>query len=558
MLRPSFADDRTPALLPIPASVTDTDGSFILTQDTVILTDPETRPVGELLASMLAPALGFALRVDTGNPSNSPAITLGIDARLAALGPEGYRLTVTPHSVALHGSSVAGVFYATQTLRQLLPTDIFSATPIAREWWVPAVTIEDTPRFQWRGLLLDTARHFVPKDEILKLIDLLALHKMNVLHLHLTDDQGWRIEITRYPRLTEVGSRRARTLAGHARAPEGYDDVPHGGFYTQDDLHEIVAYALARQVTVVPEIEMPGHAQAAIAAYPEFGVSGKPVEVGTMWGIFPHLFNPDEATIRFLQNVLAEVLVIFPSRFIHLGGDEAVKAQWQSSSRVQARIVELGLKDEEDLQRWFLSRLGAFLAQHGRRLIGWDEMLDGGLPADAAVMSWRGITGGIVAAQQGHNVVMAPSTHVYLDSYQSNAPTEPLAIGRYTPLDAVYGYEPVPDVLTDKEAQHILGVQCAIWSEYISTAEHLEYMAFPRMIALAEVAWTSAARRDFSDFRRRLATHEARLAHLNVRYRPVATWELEPAYPPRPDPYAGNAEEPAFALAEDADSEQTP
>jgi hexosaminidase len=459
------------------------------------------------------------------------------------LGPEGYQLIVTPHEIALRGSTASGVFYAAQTLRQLLPTDIFSATPIAREWHVPAVTIEDTPRFQWRGLLLDTARHFVPKAEILKLVDLLALHKMNVLHLHLTDDQGWRIEIKQYPRLTEIGAQRAKTLVGHALSPARYDDMPHGGFYTQDDLREIVAYAAARQVTVVPELETPGHAQAAIAAYPELGVTGEPVEVGTAWGIFQDLFNPDEATIRFLQNVLAEMLDIFPSRFIHLGGDEAVKVQWRASPRVQTRIAELGLRDEEDLQRWFLSQMGTFLAQHGRRLIGWDEMLDGGLPLDAAVMSWRGTTGGIVAAQQGHDLVMAPFTHVYLDSYQSNDPTEPLAIGRYTPLDTVYGYEPVPDALTEEETCHILGVECAIWSEYISTVEHLEYMAFPRAIALAEVAWTPAARREFAGFRRRLAGHEARLSHLNVRYRPVATWGLEPAYPPRLDPYAERIDE---------------
>jgi hexosaminidase len=547
---PGFVDDRVPAVLPLPASVTSSNGSFTLTRDTVIATDPETRVTGESLASMLAPALGFAPRVLVGVRPDLPAIALSLDPALEA--PEGYQLTIAPHSIALHGSDAAGVFYAAQTLRQLLPSEIFSATPVAREWRVPAVTIEDAPRFRWRGLLLDTARHFVPRDEILKLIDLLALHKMNVLHLHLTDDQGWRIEIKKYPRLTEVGSRRGKTLVGHALSPEGYDGVPHGGFYTQDELREIVAYASARHVTVVPEIEMPGHAQAAIAAYPELGVGDAPVEVGASWGIFPHLFNPEDATIRFLQDVLAEVLEIFPSRFIHVGGDEAVKEQWRASARVQARIAELGLAGEEDLQRWFLSHMGAFLAERGRRLIGWDEMLDGGLPQGAALMSWRGITGGIVAAQEGHDVVMVPDTHVYLDSYQSNDPAEPLAIGRYIPLDVVYGYEPIPDTLTDEEARHVLGAQCAIWSEYIATAAHLEYMAFPRAIALAEVTWTPADRRDFADFRRRLAVHEARLAHLNVRYRPVATWELESTFPPRLDPYMGlGEEEPQLELPED-------
>jgi hexosaminidase len=522
------------AILPLPASViSSNEEDFLLTTETVIVTGAWTHATGLLLADMLAPSLGFLLPVQAGIPSAAPAIVLSIDPELAHLGKEGYVLQVTSQRIVLRGADPSGVFYATQTLRQLLPADIFSPLPIKRIWNVPAVLIEDTPRFPWRGFLLDTARHFIPKPSILKLIDLLALHKINVLHLHLTDDQGWRVEIKKYPKLTEVGAYRKGTLIGHARNPQWFDETPYGGFYTQHDLREIVEYAAVRAITVVPEIDMPGHAQAAIASYAELGVTGKQIEVATGWGIYPSLYNPTDKTIQFLQDVLAEVMTIFPGPYIHVGGDEAIKNQWQASSSVQARIRELRLKDEEDLQRWFLTQMGTFLAQNGRRLVGWDEMLDGGLPPDSILMSWRGIKGGILAAQAQHDVVMSPYSHLYLDSYQSNDPTEPLAIGRYVPLERVYSFDPVPGVLTGEQANHILGAQCALWSEYISTAEHLEYMAFPRAIALAEVAWTPQKRRDFSDFRRRLALHETCLTALAVNFRPVARLHQEHAFPTR-------------------------
>ena len=520
------------SILPQPGRLIPGEGSFALTRETVIVSDQQTRATALLLADFLAPASGLTLPVLADRPTDMPAIILSVDANLTNLGKEGYMLAVAPEQITIRSLTPAGVFYGTQTLKQLLPADIFARAPVQRSWQIPSVTIEDSPRFPWRGAMLDTARHFFPTQEILKMIDLLALHKLNVLHLHLTDDQGWRIEIKKYPRLTETGAWRKETVVGHAFDPQGYDGRAHGGFYSQDELREIVAYAAARFVTILPEIDMPGHARAAIAAYPELGVTDEQVEVATTWGIHPYLYNPEESTLRFLREVLAEVLDIFPGPYIHLGGDEAVKDQWQASPRVQARIKELGLKDEHELQSWFLSQMGAFLTQHGRRLIGWDEILEGGLPEGAVVMSWRGIEGGITAAQADHDVIMTPQSHVYFDHYQSNDPAEPLAIGGYTPLNRVYDFEPVPSELTSGQARHVLGAQGNLWSEYIPTTHHLEYMAFPRLIALAEVIWTAQELRDFASFRSRLAAHEARLAHLNVAFRPVASWERELSFPP--------------------------
>ncbi len=521
------------SLLPLPASIVREEGYFHLTQETVIVTDQQTQAIGTLLANLLAPALGFLPRVLTDEHPPLPTISLGIDFQLAHLGQEGYMLKVTASQATLRAIHPAGVFYAAQTLRQLLPVEIFSSTPVSRTWTIPAVSIEDVPRFSWRGCMLDSARHFIPKQEVIKLIDVLTLHKMNVLHLHLTDDQGWRIEIKKYPKLTEVGAYRRETVIGHARRPRGYDGTPHGGFYNQEDLREIVAYAADRFMTVVPEIDMPGHAQSAIAAYPELGVLKAPVEVATTWGIHPYLYNPTEKVLQFLKDVLSEVMAIFPSTFIHIGGDEAIKDQWQGSQQVQALIKALELQDEDELQSWFLSQIGTFLAHHHRRLLGWDEILAGGLPSGATVMSWRGIEGGIVAAQSHHDVVMTPTSSVYLDYYQSNDPAEPLAIGGYLPVDKVYAFDPIPTVLTPAQAQHILGAQCNLWSEYVPTTQHLEYLLFPRAIALSEVVWTPKERLAFSDFRGRLAVHEARLASLNVNFRPVEKLDQEQMFPAR-------------------------
>ncbi|HUP44876.1 MAG TPA: beta-N-acetylhexosaminidase, partial [Thermoanaerobaculia bacterium] len=484
------------AVLPRPVSVEPSEGSFTLGPETRIVADPAARTTAGQLASWLRPATGYALPVEPSQPGSN-AIYLAIDPSLARLGDEGYLLDVTPRGVAIRARREAGLFYGAQTLRQLLPPAVFAASrQNGVAWTVPAVRIEDQPRFRWRGAMLDVARHFEPKEFVLRFLDLLALHKLNTFHWHLTEDQGWRIEIRKYPRLTEVGGWRKETRIGHERYGRGFDKKRHGGFYTQDEIREVVEYARQRHITVVPEIEMPGHAQAAIAAYPELGVTGKPLEVWTRWGVNPNIFNPSEKTILFLQDVLTEVLELFPSEFIHIGGDEAVKDQWKASAEVQARIKELGLKDEHEMQSWFIRRMDSFLASKGRRLIGWDEILEGGLAPGATVMSWRGVDGGITAAKAGHDVVMAPTSHVYLDYAQAKEPGEPLNIGGFLPLENVYSFEPVPADLTAVEARHVLGAQGNIWTEYIPSPGHVEYMAFPRLVALSEVTWTPAARKD--------------------------------------------------------------
>jgi hexosaminidase len=508
--------------MPRPVQVAAKEGSFTLRPDTTILGSAETRPIGQLLAEWLEPATGFRLAVEAGGVPAENRILLALDTSLDRLGEEGYALTVTPQGVVIRAPKTAGIFYGVQTFRQLMPPTVFaSMRQDDAAWTVPGVEIEDYPRFRWRGAHLDVSRHFMPKAFVLKFIDLLALHKLNTFHWHLTDDQGWRIEIKKYPKLTEVGAWRAETRLGHERFKRGFDKVPHGGFYTQAEIREVVEYARQRFVTIVPEIEMPGHAQAAIAAYPELGNTGEKLPVWTRWGVNPNIFNPSEQTILFLQDVLSEVLELFPGTFIHVGGDEAVKDQWKASALAQARIRELGLKDEDELQSWFIRRMEQFLSARGRRLIGWDEILEGGLPPGATVMSWRGFEGGIAAAKSGHDVVMAPGSHTYFDHYQSQQPGEPLAIGGFTSLERAYSFEPVPPELTADEARHILGAQGQHWTEYMKGPGHVEYMAFPRMLALAEVVWTPAAQKDFAGFLRRMSAAEERLTHLQVNFRPV-------------------------------------
>jgi len=522
----AFASDSVPAVVPRPAHVTVQAGAFTLRAGTVIVTDRALRGLGELLGDYLFPATGLRLAVRTAAPTGTQAISLRLDSSLARLGAEGYRLDAGPSHVAIRAYRAAGAFYGIQTLRQLFPAAILRQAKVAATaWTMPAVSIEDSPRFGWRGLLLDVARHFMPKEFVKKVIDLLALHKLNRLQLHLTDDQGWRIEIRRYPRLTQVGAWRRQTIVGRPDDDSTkwrFDGQPHGGFYTQDDIAEIVAYARARFVTLVPEIEMPGHSQAAIAAYPELGNTSDTLPVFTGWGVDLNILNPGDATIAFEQNVLTEVMRLFPGLWIHTGGDEAPKAQWKANPLAQARIRELGLKDEEALQGYFTRRMDEFLTSHGRRLIGWDEILEGGLAPNATVMSWRGTEGGIAAARAGHDVVMAPTSHTYFDYYQStDTTTEPLAIGGFLPLDTVYAFDPIPAALTAAEAKRVLGGQGQLWTEYIADAKRLEYMAFPRACALAEVLWTPREERDYVDFTRRLATHLERLAVLDVNYRPI-------------------------------------
>jgi hexosaminidase len=415
------------------------------------------------------------------------------------------------------------LFYAGQSFRQLLPVEIFSSAQVEMVWRANAVSISDQPRFGWRGVHLDCCRHFMPLEFVFKLLDLMALHKLNTFHWHLTEDQGWRLEIKKYPKLTEVGAWRAQTIIGHGyqESPK-FDGKPHGGFYTQDQARAVVEYAASLHITVVPEIELPGHAQAAIAAYPELGNTGAQLAVGERWGIIEHVYNPNESTLEFLQDVLSEVLEIFPSTYIHVGGDECPKNEWKASLLAQARMQELGLHDEEELQSYFIRRMDAFLTARGRKLIGWDEILEGGLSPNATVHSWRGEEGGIEAARQGHDVVMAPQSHVYFDHYQTaDQAREPLAIGGFSPLEKVYGYEPIPAELSSQEARHVLGSQAQMWTEYVPTSSHAEYMLFPRLCALAEVLWTPAKSKDYSDFSGRLLPHLERMRLKDVNFRPL-------------------------------------
>ncbi|MBS1707793.1 MAG: beta-N-acetylhexosaminidase [Armatimonadetes bacterium] len=504
------------AIVPLPTSMTPAEGHFTLDSKTAFHASGAATPVARLIAQDLRVPTGLTLRVTANKATKAVTFTIKADKEL---GDEGYRLRVRPEGVQVTAQTAAGLFYGGQTLRQLLPAEAFGkAKASGVKWQMPSVDIVDVPRFRWRGLMLDVARHFMPKEEIIKFVDLLALHKMNSLHLHLTEDQGWRIEIKRYPKLTEVGAWRKETVIGTNSGK--YDGKRHGGFYTQKELKEIVKYAAARYVNIVPEIEMPGHAQAAIAAYPELGNLKERLEVWQMWGVNPNVFNVEEKTVKFLQNVLDEVMQVFPSKFIHVGGDECPKDQWKASPRVQELIKQRGTKDEHGMQSWFIKQMDTYLAGKGRRLLGWDEILEGGLAPGATVMSWRGMEGGITAAKAGHDVVMAPTDTTYFDYYQAK-PTEkePYAIGGYVPLEKVYNFDPVPSTFTAAQAKHVLGTQGQLWSEYIATPEHLEYMAFPRACALAEVAWTPMARKNFNEFSGRLAEHLKRFDQVGVHYR---------------------------------------
>jgi hexosaminidase len=520
------APDAGLSLIPRPAQLTRQSGTFLLSPAVVIVTDRAMRDVGHALADALLPATGYRLPVGPTAAASARVIALQLDTALTRLGEEGYRLEVRRERVTISALRPAGAFYGVQTVLQLLPPDIYRRAPVTGvAWTVPAVDIEDVPRFAWRGAHLDVGRHFMPKEFVKKWIDLLALHKLNRFHWHLTEDQGWRIEIKKYPRLTQVGAWRRGTLIGRqSQYPDTtawrFDDRPHGGFYTQEDVREIVAYAAARFITVVPEIEMPGHSLAAIASYPELGNTGDTLQVGRRWGIYANILNVEESTIGFMQDVLTEVLALFPGRYVHIGGDEAIKDQWKASPRVQARIQELGVKDEHELQSWFIRRMDEFLSARGRVLIGWDEILEGGLSPNAVVMSWRGTEGGIAAARERHDVIMTPTSHTYFDYYQSrDTLNEPTAIGGFLPLDTVYAFEPVPAALTAEEARHILGSQAQHWTEYMPTSKQVEYMAFPRLSALAEVVWTPRERREYGDFTARLAGHLRRLTILDVNFR---------------------------------------
>jgi hexosaminidase len=516
---------------------------FPLDAETTIDAGPGTQGVARWLRTAVGAATGLPL-ADGAEDGNSVVLEIspGIEREL---GPEGYRLTADVHAVRIEGGGAAGVFWGAQTLRQLLGPDAYRAAPVdpGRDWAVPATVVEDTPRFGWRGLMLDVSRHFMPKDGVLRYLDLLAAHKLNVFHFHLTDDQGWRIEIKRYPKLTETGAWRARTKWGH-RASELWEEKPHGGYYTQEDIREIVAYATERHITVVPEIDIPGHSQAAIASYPELGntdvVDTAALTVWDTWGINSNVLAPTDHTLRFYEGVFEEVLDLFPSTFIHVGGDECRKEQWKDSAAAQLRIEEEGLANEDELQSWFIHHFDSWLTARGRRLIGWDEILEGGLAPGAAVSSWRGYAGGIAAARAGHDVVMCPEQHVYLDHRQAPGADEPMPIGFVRTLEDVYRFEPVPADLTEEEAGRVLGTQANVWTEVMQDRARVDYQVFPRLAAFAEVAWSALpapAERDFEDFEQRMAEHYRRLDTLGVEYRPPGgplPWQRRPGVLGRP------------------------
>ncbi len=496
------------AVVPQPTEIKETGGTLELKPTSVIAyADHAARRSAEMLREYLRPATGFNLPIRTG--TKGTIVFKIIDDK--ALGKEGYELIVTDH-ITIQAPTKQGLFYGAQTVRQLLPVEIFSSEKVSAEWVIPGVEIRDVPRFGWRGMHLDVGRHFFAADDIKSFIDMLAAHKLNTFHWHLTEDQGWRVEIKKYPKLTTEGAYRASTPPYGNRG--GSDGKRYGGFYTQDEIRDIVDYAAERHITIVPEIDMPGHMAAAVASYPEIGNTDIPnyaPKVETRWGVHPYILAPSEEAFEFVEGVLAEICELFPSKYIHIGGDEAPKGQWKQSKLAQEVIKREGLHNEHELQSYFIQRVEKILERQGRLLIGWDEIREGGLSPQATVMSWRGVRGGIDSAKEGHDVVMAPNSHTYFDHYQNDAKAE-LAkgaefecIGGLLPIQKVYSFDPVlPGTLSAVEQKHVLGVQAQLWTEYMKTWDKVEYLAFPRMAALAEVAWTLPEHKDFADFAERL------------------------------------------------------
>ena len=528
------SEDSKINIIPKPLHLKALHGAFRIDSTTQVLFsqgDAAAAHVARYLAERIEKASGMTLKVSAATQATlvPGAILLAADQAAPELGDEGYLLEAKRDGVVLQGRP-AGLFYGVQTLFQLLPPQIYGDSIRADvKWTIPAVRIKDKPRFQWRGMHLDVGRHFFPVEFIKRYIDEIAMHKMNTFHWHLTEDQGWRIEIKKYPRLTEIGAWRDGTIVGRmGRPPYKIDNIRYGGYYTQDEIREVVQYAKERFVTVVPEIEMPGHSVAALAAYPELSCTGGPFKVRQIWGISDDIYCAgNDEVFEFLENVLTEVLELFPSEYIHIGGDEAPKKRWQQCPKCRQRIKDEGLKDEHELQSYFIQRIEKFLNSKGRRIIGRDEILEGGLAPNAAVMSWRGVEGGIAAARLGHNVVMSPSSHCYFNQYQGDEANEPMAFTGKISLQKVYGYEPIPDGLTPEEAHYVLGAQGNVWTEYIKTPERVEYRALPRMCALAEVVWSAKEQRDYQDFTRRMSAHYQRLDEMGVNYHWPALTGLE-------------------------------
>jgi len=470
-------------IIPKPQEMELLKGTFAFDENTTVYADTSFHVAVNFLRNYIQKGAEMALSDATKEKAQ---ITFEVDLALPA---EGYTMDISEEKIEIKAADASGAFYAVQTLRQLLPSELEQAKAGTNQSIsISAARIVDAPKFRYRGMHLDVGRHFFEKEFIKEYIAHLSMLKMNYFHWHLTEDQGWRIEIKKYPKLTTHAAYREETLMGHYNAsPQEFDGKRYGGFYTQEDIKEVVAFAEAHHVTIIPEIEMPGHAQAAISAYPELGCTGEAIPVATKWGVFENIYCPNQKTFGFLKDVLTEVIDLFPGEYIHIGGDEAPKKQWQECAHCQKLIKELNLKDEHGLQSYFIKEMEAYVNSKGKKIIGWDEILEGGLAPNATVMSWRGIEGAVQAAKEGHDVILTPTSHAYFDYYQADLEDEPLAIGGFLPLKKVYGFDPIPSELTEKETQFVLGAQGNVWTEYMPTTDQVEYMAFPRMLAMSEV-----------------------------------------------------------------------
>ena len=497
-------------IIPIPNKQTINEGQFVLNNATGISYSDDFKVSAEFLKGFIEQGSNLSLK------HGDDIVFIKDDS---VMNTEGYVLDISPSKIEIKANSDQGAFYAVQTLRQLLPAGFENGTFEEDEVAIKCLTIKDEPQFTYRGMHLDVGRHMFPVAFIKKYIDALSMLKMNTFHWHLTEDQGWRIEIKKYPKLQEVAAYRDETLIGHYNTqPQQFDGKKYGGFYTQEEIKDIVAYAETRFVTVIPEIELPGHSKAAIAAYPELGCTGEQVEVAKKGGVFEDIYCPKEETFAFLEAVFDEVLDLFPSKYIHIGGDEAPKTHWKNCDHCQALIEKEGLKDEHGLQSYFISRIEKYLNSKGRQIIGWDEILEGGLAPNATVMSWRGFNGAIEAAKQKHTVILTPGSHCYFDHYQSENKDEPLAIGGFLPLEKVYNLNPIPDELTDEEAKYVLGAQGNVWTEYMPNSKQVEYMVFPRILALSEVVWSNSEQKNYEDFVTRVENFHKRLDALDINY----------------------------------------
>ena len=499
-----------PDVIPMPTSVEKSIGEFIINSQTTLSFDNAFNTSANFLKVFISEGSKIQLITQKKNANIS-------FVKDDALAKEAYRIEINSDVLIVKASTDQGAFYAVQSLRQLMPVSLENKSFEGDKIVIQSLIIDDDPQFSYRGMHLDVARHMYSVDFIKKYIDALAMLKLNTFHWHLTEDQGWRIEIKKYPKLQEIAAFRDETLIGHySDQPQQFDGKRYGGFYTQEEVKDIVAYATDRFVAVIPEIEMPGHSQAAIAAYPELGCTGKQVKVATKWGVFEDIYCTKDGTFNFLEDVLDEVMELFPSKYIHIGGDEAPKTRWKTCSNCQQKIKDEGLKDEHELQNYFITRIEKYLNSKGRQIIGWDEILEGGLAPNATVMSWRGIEGAVKAAKQNHDVVMTPTSHCYFDYYQSDKDNEPTAIGGFLPLEKVYNFNPIPEELTKEESKYIMGVQGNVWTEYMSSEDQVEYMVFPRILAMSEVAWSQPKNKEYKDFVKRVESFNKRLDVLGI------------------------------------------